>query len=640
MDIADIAPRKLDPYLLWALLTDFKGYGGAVQPESLVPFIVELRDRGDVPRLAAQTVPDVQGQPTPLVTMAACYANDMQTRFCTVRVRLDCIATLLKLEFVVRAEMGLAGVELQPPQQDAVVSPVKIGDALGWHDATPLVAVIDHGIAFLNRQFHIDGQPRILRLWDQWSGSAQQPAPVAPPWTAEIAHGYGRTISAREIAALIASDGDELACYRNVLRYEPVAGRAAHGTHVLDVAAGWPDPLGAGSTMPLPIVAVQLPWLPEKDVSGASLCVHVLDAMRFILDSAGPDRNVVVNLSDGAMAGSHNAGSIVEDAIDELLIDHPGMSLVIAAGNGYMAHAHAQGVIGDGAKAQLLWKVLPDDRTESFLEIWFPQGGNVMVTLMTPGDDATITAAVDTSACWPVNGSPQAAIIHRREVANGDGQLALLALRPSRPPRPGDGGAPHGVWTVSLSNAADRPVAFEAWVERDDPPFAEHGPRRQSHFVDNGEGWISGQNTLNSVATGESPIVVGGYRLVDDGVAAYSAAGAPRDLGKKPTLVAPSDDGIALPGLRAAGNRSGSSSRMDGTSVAAPIVTRLIANALAATGPAGRVYSAAEIKQALRAQATPADPPPDPEHASVKADQALRVGSGWIRLGSALQLPP
>ena len=250
--------------------------------------------------------------------------------------------------------------------------------------------------------------------------------------------------------------------------------------------------------------------------------------------------------------------------------------------------------------------------------------------MTTPGGD-TLGATVDASACWPVNGPPQAAIIHRREVANGDGQLALLALRPSRPPRPGDGGAPHGVWTVSLSNAADRPVAFEAWVERDDPPFAEHGPRRQSHFVDNGEGWISGQNTLNSVATGESPIVVGGYRLVDDGVAAYSAAGAPRDLGKKPTLVAPSDDGIALPGLRAAGNRSGSSSRMDGTSVAAPIVTRLIANALAATGPAGRVYSAAEIKQALRAQATPADPPPDPEHASVKADQALRVGSGWIR---------
>ena len=176
------------------------------------------------------------------------------------------------------------------------------------------------------------------------------------------------------------------------MRYEPVAGRAAHGTHVLDVAAGWPDPLGAGSTMPLPIVAVQLPWLPEKDVSGASLCEHVLDAMRFILDSAGPDRNVVVNLSDGAMAGSHNAGSIVEDAVDELLIDHPGMSLVIAAGNGYMAHAHAQGVIGDGAKAQLLWKVLPDDRTESFLEIWFPQGGNVKVTLTTPGGDTTIAA--------------------------------------------------------------------------------------------------------------------------------------------------------------------------------------------------------------------------------------------------------
>ena len=97
----------------------------------------------------------------------------------------------------------------------------------------------------------------------------------------------------------------------------------------------------------------QLPWLPEKDVSGASLGVHVLDAMRYILDSAGltakpaKKRNVVVNLSDGGMAGSHNAGSIIEAALDELLT-RPGLSLVIAAGNAYRARPIAKGISGRG----------------------------------------------------------------------------------------------------------------------------------------------------------------------------------------------------------------------------------------------------------------------------------------------------
>jgi len=491
--------------------------------------------------------------------------------------------------------------------------------------------------------------PRVLRIWDQWAGLGEPSPAVQAPWRPENSYGYGRELAADDIAQLLQDDTDEERHYRYRLTYDPVLGRQSHGTHVLDVAAGLPDPLASspdGHELPTPIVAVQLPWLPEKDVSGASLGVHLLDAIRYILDCAGhaseprAPRNIVVNLSDGAMAGSHNGGSIIENALDELL-QRPGLSLVIAAGNAYREKAHAEGRLAPLAEATLHWEVLPDDRTESFLEVWFSRSATTRVRLETPSGEPCFEVPVGESRIWPAAGTPEvlAAGIHLRAVASGKGQMALLALRPTRPNEVREGVVPHGVWKVVVRNMDRRSVAFNAWIERDDPPFGDREPRRQSRFVDDGTCLVSGENTLNSLATGRHPIVVGGYRLSGDAVAEYSAAGASGKRRIRPTVVAPSEESPALPGILAAGSTSGCCARMNGTSVAAPVVTRAIARALH-SAPAGRLYRASEVKAAVEQAAICATPGDDPEIPEAKPDKALRTGSGWIRPGVALRLPP
>jgi hypothetical protein len=645
-----IALSRVDPGLLWALFTNFKGYGGPKEATDLIPFLVELRQATDVQALAREWVVDPGRKRHRLARIPQTYRLDKCTRFCTVRVMLQDVPRLLTLAYLVRAEMGLPGVDKSPAHVST--SPVTLPtEGTGWGPGTPMIGVIDHGIAFAHRHFHLTFMlggvawriPRIVRLWDQWSGASGPRARVTPPWLADHAFGYGRVMDAQGISQCIAQ-ADEMSMYHD-LAYSPVLGRAAHGTHVLDVAAG---PLNRGlphgegaqeAAAVTPIIAVQLPWLPEKDVSGASLCVHVLDALRFISDTAGPDRSVAVNLSDGALAGSHNAASLIEAAVDELLESRPGLSLVVAAGNAYRERTHAEGLIPPLGSATLLWQVLPDDRTESFLEIWFSQVCSVVVDLVTPGGEVAVTVEEGRSAVWPASGLPEvlAAGIHLRQVATGRGQLAMLALRPTRPAGAGDQAAPHGIWQVRIHNRESRPVVFDAWIERDDPPFGDRGPRRQSRFVDDGSAWVTGRNTLNSVATGEYTVVVGGYRLNDRALASYTAAGAMRDLGKKPTVAAPSDDSPAEPGLRAAGNRSGSTARMNGTSVAAPMVTRMIANAL--WEHPGAPQHASVVKETLRRQARRLVPPCDPEFPAQDADVALRCGSGWVAPDEKLPLP-
>jgi hypothetical protein len=592
----------IDPYLLWALWTEFRGFGGWINEDDRLPFLIRVHKGVTIQELADVDAPDAKGK---LAAIAHSYRRDPRTRYCSARVARRNVDALLRHPLVERADMGLPGLERPVDGRvSAVDLPPAFADVSG---RLPAVGIIDHGIAFLNRRFQLDFPlgppsnatlhlPRVVRLWDQWVGSRlvrpKHTGPnydVVPPWIEERAFGYGRLLDPeelkREIARLV-PHGDEMATYRR-WGYAPAWGRMAHGTHVLDMAAGTFDPLqriGSREVQPaglLPVIAVQLPWYPEKDASGASLGVHVLDAMRFILDSAAPkgqseddpvtlERNVVVNLSDGAMAGSHNAGSLIEEALDELIAQHPGLSMSFAAGNAYRARAHAQGALAAEAKATLTWEVLPDDRTESFLEIWLPNPTEVDVELRLPNGERAFVASKDESAIWPqVPGAEVlAAGINLPVVANGKGHLVLLALRPTRPVDPADKAAPHGQYRVIIHNRDTREARFDAWIERDDPPLGEPGPRRQSRFAPRGAPWVSGGNTLNSIATGNEPIVVGGYRLRDDSLADYTAAGRPGDEGVRPTLVAPSDESVSAPGVRASGNRSGSTAIMNGTSCA------------------------------------------------------------------------
>jgi hypothetical protein len=92
---------------------------------------------------------------------------------------------------------------------------------------------------------------------------------------------------------------------------------------------------------------------------------------------------------------------------------------------------------------------------------------------------------------------------------------------------------------------------------------------------------------MNAVATGKNTFVVGGYVRESAMPAPYSAGGpvvkpgaAPRWPRRGPDAIAVSDQSRVLPGVLAAGTRSGSVVALNGTSVAAPQAARMKAREL------------------------------------------------------------
>jgi hypothetical protein len=147
------------------------------------------------------------------------------------------------------------------------------------------------------------------------------------------------------------------------------------------------------------------------------------------------------------------------------------------------------------------------------------------------------------------------------------------------------------------------PIDIDAWIQRDETPYGYRRRGRQSRFEDpdyvrfdaygypleedpeNHKSYIRRSGTLNAIATGAATVAVAGYRYSDGLPATYSASGpeatdsAKLNSGfrRSPDAMAVSDDSVTCRGVLAAGTRSGSVAAMNGTSVAAAYVTRLLA---------------------------------------------------------------
>jgi hypothetical protein len=153
--------------------------------------------------------------------------------------------------------------------------------------------------------------------------------------------------------------------------------------------------------------------------------------------------------------------------------------------------------------------------------------------------------------------------------------------------------APSGRWVIRVT--CNEPAVVDAWIRRNDTPFGFKGRSRQSRFLDPDHerfdkfgrlleedpappSLVRREGSLNGLATGHETIVIGASRRSAMGYilpTAYTAHGL--DGGKSPMMVAPGDHSLAQPGILAAGTRSGSVVCLNGTSVAAPAVTRALA---------------------------------------------------------------
>ena len=531
--------------------------------------------------------------------------------------------------------------------------------ALSGPPVTPeavVMGIIDDEIAFANERFRkSDGTTRVEHWW-----LMDSPSQVLDK--AGINALLGAHTNANGVL-------DEEGFYRAAglidfrqPDHKSAAQTAAHGTHVLDLAAGF-DP--ADNRDDRPIVCVQLPTRVTARVDNGSLLPFVALAIEFIILSAlkvAADRSVaplpvVINFSYGRYEGPHDGTHLVEQVIEAAIaicrfIGFP-LRVVLPAGNSFLERTHAQFSFAKAvAETQTVpWRVLPDDRTESFVEIWLPRrtagAAQFTVTLTTPTQQSFSINEGQTVVPLPYG------LLARLKLSNRTYFVIILA--PTTAFAAGAMLAPAGTYKIAITRvSANGPATTEvvhAWVARDGtlPGYPQAG--RQSFFddpayqrfdyagrdleTDTSTCVVRRRGTINSIATGPSPIVMGGHLRKEMVPAEYSSASAvppvlppPPRPPRWPDAMVPADNFRVHCGVLAAGTRSNSVFAMAGTSVAAPQIARLVADNLAG----GWLGDRATVRDWATGEEVgpPPEPPPSPP--------AERGGAGRIQADPIVKL--
>lgn len=673
---ARIDGPESDPYFEWARATGFVHYGAEVE---WLPLLVQLKG------ISAQAFATRVATMQRLAEAEQGWASDVQVPpfFATPPKRLKrathVVALLMKrslLEQVYdgtqkelavmirRIDIGRAG---PPGIPKATSLPGTFVPAPGESKPKLVIAVIDDAIPFAHdRLRHNDGGTRVEFLW-------QMPNLFGGP------PGLGREFAKRDPGVGLDDriedathnglvDEDEV--YRRAgltdprrAGHQPLAARYAHGAHVADLACCDGPPSQA---VQHPIVGVQLPAEVVADTSGASLEPHIFFGLFYALFRAEtiaqsfgtPSLPLLANVSYGLIAGPHDGSGYLEAAVDQLLAAcdpaDARFHVLLPSGNSHLSRCHARFDLPAGGRQELCWRVLPDDLTESRLEIRLPAGADRVSIVVTPPDGAAgpkISAGSVAEAGTP--GAAQA-LVHYPATPAPWRVIVTVMLAPTAALAGGTALAPAGLWMITLHHEGPQDIpGVHAWIQRDDtaPGFARRG--RQSHFDDpsyarfdaggrpidddaqvlTAASWIKREGTHNAIATGKRPLVVGAFRRSDGAASEYSAGGALPPPGRGlpsadgPEAMLPGDDSPSQRGVLGAGTRSGSCVALNGTSVATPLALRRLARAIVAKGPAGR-----QALFALAAAAEAAVPRPKPK------PSAQRGGAG--RLDEPSNRPP
>lgn len=602
------AGQSMSPQLVWALLSYFKaaaGRGGAQNP---VPVMFEAKL-------------DESGKPViPNGVHITAGSSDLFSPYFTGFVPLNTLPIFGAQ--VKRFTIGVTDMPVTGKQWKETQPPTTVDQ----QSNEVVIGIIDHGFAFLNRAFCRDGlnASRIERLWDQQRGYPTKPMTAKRQWRSVNQFAYGRELDNttpgvidRWLARVAGKVVTEEQAYRE-LQYEPSYGIRAHGTHVMGLAAGPLPDTPADEASKCSIIAVQLPAVPSKDTSGTGLAKQILDAVAYIhLHAKG--RKVVINLSDGGYAGPQDGSSMLARALDKFLgFRGERCAMVVAAGNQFDQRLHWQDQVpgktdqSDGMAQPIVWNVLPDDATDSHLEIWPQvelspeQMGQLEVIVTPPGGPSSPPIGIGRLVQLEAGSHPGktiGAVIYVDDAANACATgktrpMIHVAVRGTLSTTSSRAVAPFGLWKIELMNSGEQPISFDAYVGRDNPALGDRGPMRQSHFVhesyrrdatlmkpaadDVGDvdhhgkpSPIKRMGHLNSVALSKEVVVVGGYRCKSHEPASYSAAG---NSSRMVDGLAKSDESWVSRGVWGPAVRSGVLFRMDGTSAAAPQVTRAIAN--------------------------------------------------------------
>lgn len=541
------------------------------------------------------------GQPPPgvrIVTQFGAIVTCRLPRRDIVQVRRDERVASMKAPMVV-----LPGTPV--PAEDAGFDPTDESD-LRRPRTEPetgrgvVVAVIDWGCDFTHPNFrHPDGRTRLIALWDQT-------APYRPARANR--YGYGVVHAAADIDRALQSDRPDQALGYDWRRSDP-GDSGAHGTHVMDIAAGSGalGPAGVAPEAELIFVHLASRALPQQAALGDSVCL--LEAVDFIFRTAG-DRPVCINTSMGRQMGSHDGSSLVEQAFDGALTGVPGRFIGQSTGNYYDRGAHAAGQLRPGQTLSIPFLVGEADVTPNELEVWYAGRDVLGVQVRAPTGELSRSTGPNDESTLRLGGRDACRVYHRsREPNNLDNTIHVYLYA----------GAPPGRWELVLTGEDVVDGRFNAWIERD-AGCLDCQARFEARMA-------VALSTTGSIANGFRPVAVGAYDAHDPErrLGAFSSAGPTRDGRIKPDLVAP---GVAVLAARSAPRSTDEDEprlvRKSGTSMAAPHVTGTVALMFQA---AGRPLHIQEVRNLLLTSTRPAE---------LSHDSVHRVGSGYLDTDAAI----
>lgn len=510
-----------------------------------------------------------------------------------------------------------------------------------------VVAVIDDAIPFAHYRFRdTNGDTRFDSIWQQ-DGLGPN-----PPW-----FNYGAWLTRASLNTLLANattkgiSESEVYAISGVEDYsrpahKPLGRRTAHGAHIADLACGF-EPKDAPPGQVL--MGVQLDQAAVQAMLPVPLSVHIVNALALVvrrtrqLEAASSRRlPIVVNLSYGWHTGPHDGTSLLESAIDMMVRARrkiAPMCVVLPAGNSRLLRTHANFDLGATGQARnsetLQWKLLPDDRTSSRLELWLGSPSDaVTVTVASPSSTTLGTFPLGHFGPLTLSGQTVGWLDSKTLVGPTGRRGIRIHLARTAPLRPLDASASvaeSGAWSLTVRNVGASSCHIDAWIDRDGGLHGWPIVGRQSRFEDARyvrldeagrvvefdpmplTSPVTRLGTLNGAATGEETIVVGGLIEQDLSSSRYSSLGPAIGQGgggvrsgHAPDVATRSDDSRSLHGVLAGGSHSGSAVALDGTSVAAPQVTRWLANQVLTGATNGRaaVRTRAQQQESLRPPST------------------------------------
>lgn len=186
------------------------------------------------------------------------------------------------------------------------------------------------------------------------------------------------------------------------------------------------------------------------------------------------------------------------------------ISVVLPAGNAHLSRCHAEVASDPGVVTDLPWRVQPDDKTLSYVEIWLPEEdltgpfeNRVAVSVVAPDGDESALLEENAALTWiALTGHPDPLpsileyespqdwtllvyyVLHLDFVRGKRRGCFYVVTQPTVRLQPDSRRlAPSGLWTIRLHNntlPADEKV--HAWIQRDDTPFGYPIRGRQSYF--------------------------------------------------------------------------------------------------------------------------------------------------------------